>query len=173
MTENAPDLEGFKPIPGYNRYLINNVGVVYSTIRRGRFMSDSMNKKGYRYSTLMADGAKKGHKELLHRLVAITFVPNPNDYPIVNHEDGNKLNCNHKNLLWCTYKYNNDHARDNGLVKNFGEHHYRAKLTEEDIRDIRLLASSGVYHKTIAKKYSVCRQHITSIVGTKRWRRVA
>ena len=47
---------------------------------------------------------------LVHRLVAITFLPNPNGYNIVNHKDCNPLNNNVENLEWCTYSYNNKYA---------------------------------------------------------------
>mgnify|MGYP004653004915 FL=1 len=50
-----------------------------------------------------------------HRIVAQTFLPNPNNYPIVNHIDGNKENNHVSNLEWCDAKHNNQHAWDTGL----------------------------------------------------------
>ncbi len=52
---------------------------------------------------------------LVHRLVAETFIPNPNKFKDVNHKDGNKLNNNVNNLEWCTRSYNLIHAYNNGL----------------------------------------------------------
>lgn len=48
----------------------------------------------------------------VHRIIALTFVPNPNNYPIVNHLDGDKLNLKAENLEWVTNKENVAHARD-------------------------------------------------------------
>lgn len=53
----------------------------------------------------------------LHRILAECFIPNPNNYPCVNHKDGNKNNNDLTNLEWCTYSYNNAHAYTVGLNK--------------------------------------------------------
>lgn len=55
---------------------------------------------------------------MVHRLVAETFIPNPNNYPCVNHKDGNKHNNNVDNLEWCSYSYNTKHAIENGLMRS-------------------------------------------------------
>lgn len=60
----------------------------------------------------------KVHKFLLHRLLAIMFIPNPNEYPCINHKDGNRQNNALDNLEWCTHSQNIKHAWDIGLVKN-------------------------------------------------------
>lgn len=51
----------------------------------------------------------------IHILLAKAFIPNPNNYPCVNHIDGDKTNYNVENLEWCTYSYNNAHALANNL----------------------------------------------------------
>ena len=53
-----------------------------------------------------------------HRIVALTFLENPENKPIVNHIDGDKKNCNLSNLEWVTYKENAEHAVKTGLVKS-------------------------------------------------------
>lgn len=53
---------------------------------------------------------KKGKNELVHRLVAHAFIPNPEGYPIINHKDENPLNNDLSNLEWCTYAYNNSYG---------------------------------------------------------------
>lgn len=59
---------------------------------------------------------RKGKDYKIHRLVAQTFIPNPDDLPQVNHIDGNKMNNCVDNLEWCSQSHNIKHAYDNGLI---------------------------------------------------------
>jgi len=73
------------------------------------------NSNGYYRITLQKNGKCKNCA--LHRLVAIAFISNLNNYPIINHKDGNKLNNSIENLEWCSYKENAMHAHKNKLIK--------------------------------------------------------
>lgn len=96
--------EMWKPVPGYEgRYLVSNLGAVVSATT-GKPMSLSVNPRGYFKVTL--HNGRKLRTFTVHRLVAICFVENQNQYREVNHIDENKLNNRADNLEWCTRKYN-------------------------------------------------------------------
>lgn len=95
----------------YN-YLVYDDGRVFSKFRN-RFLKGDITKHGYIQYALYINGKPMRYKA--HRLVCLCFVPNPNNYPCINHIDGNKLNNNVDNLEWCTYYHNNKHARDTKL----------------------------------------------------------
>lgn len=161
---------GWKRIEGFERYLVSPSGQIYSTIRAGRFMRPAILNSGYEYVSLMALGASKPEKHLVHRLVASAFCDGSGD--VVNHLDGNKRNNSASNLEWCSYAENNDHARDTGLAANFGSKHYAAKLDAEQVLEIRRLAATGVLHRVIADQFGVGRRAIDKIVRGEAWRRV-
>lgn len=58
---------------------------------------------------------RKPFKIAIHRLVALIYIENPQNHPVVNHKDGNKQNNHKDNLEWCTVKYNTIHAQELGL----------------------------------------------------------
>lgn len=94
----------------YN-YIVYDDGRVYSNYTK-RFLNGEI-VQGYLQYTLYINRESVRYKA--HRLVAELFIPNPNQLPIINHIDGNKLNNSVENLEWCTYYDNNKHARDTGL----------------------------------------------------------
>ena len=96
-------MEVWKDIIGFEGiYKISNIGRVKN--KNDKLLSPYHNSNGYISIDLCKNG--KVHKLRVHRLVAITFLPNPNNLPIVNHKDENKLNNNVNNLEWCNYSYN-------------------------------------------------------------------
>ena len=96
-------MEEFRDLDQY--YAVSNFGRVFSK-RSNKIMSPRLDskKRGYQYVTLTYDGIKKTKQ--IHRLVAILFVPNPNNLPIINHKDENPSNNHAENLEWCTHSYN-------------------------------------------------------------------
>ena len=84
--------------------------------RKPRKIKSRIGTIGYLCVDLNFDGVWK--QKYIHRLIAETFIPNPENKPTVNHKDGNKLNNNISNLEWNTYSENNQHAIDNDLRKS-------------------------------------------------------
>ena len=97
-------------IVGKNIYKIHYDGRIES---RHRFLKPQSNGKGYFYVSL-GYGTTGYSNFYIHRLVAEAFIPNPNNLPEVNHEDGDKANNAGWNLGWCTTKQNAIHLRDSG-----------------------------------------------------------
>ena len=78
----------------------------------------------------------------IHRLVAMSFISNPNKYPQINHKNGNKKDNRVENLEWCTQKQNNQHAWKTGLNKGFERtKEYKNKVSAA----VKKLWASGVY----------------------------
>ena len=102
--------EIWKPI-GYEGYEVSNLGRVksykYDKIN-GKIMKPYKNTKGYLQIDLQLDGRKRENRVHLavHRLVAIAFIPNPDNLPQVNHKDEDKTNNCVDNLELCTNDYN-------------------------------------------------------------------
>lgn len=109
--------EEWRPIKGYEGlYEVSNMGRVKS------FHSDeevvlkqAEQLNGYMEVDLSKDGTTS--VKIVHRLVAIAFIPNPNNYECVNHKDGNKKNNTVDNLEWCSVKENTYHAIKTGLMQ--------------------------------------------------------
>ena len=104
----------WKPFPLNRNYIISEYGDVFSIYTQA-ILSPYITNKGYKSIDLVINGQRT--KWLIHRLVAFTFIPNPNNYPIVLHKDNNKLNTHVSNLSWGTYSQNNAQAIRDGLNK--------------------------------------------------------
>ena len=143
----------------FNNYLCNENGEIYSLLRNKILKGRSL--KGYKRVALMKDG--KTIDVLVHRLIAQTFLPNPENKPYINHIDGDKTNNSVSNLEWCTQKENVQHAIETGLKDDRGTHSSRASCNEEKLKKIRSLISEGKRNEEIAKIIGVSKDVVRYI----------
>lgn len=107
-------VEIWKIIEGYPNYEVSNIGNIrsYKTTRgisqTPHLLSPGINRHGYKYVILTGGSCSSKKSLTIHRLVAKSFISNPNNYKCVNHKDKNKANNRIENLEWCTYSYNNN-----------------------------------------------------------------
>lgn len=174
--------EMWKPIIGYEGlYEVSNMGRVRSLTRisnfrdrsgrinerviKGRTMRPQRQKSGYLHVGLSKDGNVTQYR--VHRLVAAAFVDNPEGLYEVNHIDEDKTNNRADNLEWCDHKYNNNY----GSKPKRGARNPMAKLTNEDVEEIRHRRASGEMLKTIAADFGISINHVCNLAQGKRWLR--
>lgn len=110
-----------KAVKGFEGlYCIDENGTICSLVstasRRKGIIKPFMNNSGY-LRVRIHDSNGKPKTFYVHRLVAETFIPNPENLLIVNHIDANKENNKISNLEWCTQKENIKHSKEMGLQK--------------------------------------------------------
>ena len=114
-----------------------------------RILIPFINNKEYAIVYLRING--KTEDWLVHRLVAKTWIPNPNNFPIINHKDNNPLNNSVENLEWCTYSYNILYAEKQG----------RRPYTEK-MKAVRCVPSIWLYKPV--SQYSFVKTFIVDLV---------
>lgn len=125
-NETWKDVVGFEGL-----YKVSSLGRVYSVPRErisksghrnvvyGGFLSLQTIKKGYLRIGLSKDD--KHYNFLVHRLVAMAFIPNPNNYPQINHKNSDKSDNRVENLEWCTNEYNYHYGdRIKSFTRSYG-----------------------------------------------------
>lgn len=106
-----------KPIPGFPDYSISEDGTVYSfrtgDKSKGKIRKTRINSRN-RVQVILRDPNGDSKSWKVSRLVAITFIPNPENLPIVMHRDNNTLNNHKDNLKWGTYAENSQQCVKDG-----------------------------------------------------------
>ena len=156
-------------------YFVSETGRVVSARKKTvKEMTVCKHRDGYGQVCFMRhDGTTISLK--VHRLVAKAFIPNPDNKPQVNHKDENKLNNNVANLEWCS-AYENNHYSKTGYYKAMSERlrgvggSRNAKITAEDVRDIRLFRQQGIKLKDVSRVYKLAEPSISRIANNKDWR---
>ena len=103
-------METFKTIHEYPDYLVSDLGNILS-VKGDRLLKPYKCSNGYLQVKLTNNGCTKG--ELVHRLVAKAFIPNPNNLAQINHKDEDRTNNRVENLEWCDQSYNMNYGTGN------------------------------------------------------------
>lgn len=156
--------EQWKAVPGYP-YEVSSHGRIRRTgaapgARVGRQLKTAPSPLGYVRVDLWRGGRRRPAH--VHELVAELFIgPKPAGH-VVHHKDGNPLNNHVDNLRYISRR---DHVREHHV----GEQHPNAKLTDDEVRDIREQLSRGVRQADLARRYGVASCTIKDISKGRTW----
>ena len=168
-TEEWRDVVGYPEIAGIDQVsnlgrvrtldrkcpLVNGPGRGNQThqFRKGRVLSPYVAQNGY--LTVHVKVAPLRKKYLVHRLVALAFLPGHFDGASIDHVDGVKTNNRLDNLQWVSLGENTRRQWQSGLVNIRGERHPSAKLTDEQTRAVPILLASGLSQRAVARMFRV------------------
>lgn len=134
-------------IPGFEGlYKITRDGKIYG-IKQKQWRKLQYNTDGYLQIGLYKHG--KCYYYCVHRLVALTFIPNPNNLPIVNHINSIRDDNTVENLEWCTVQQNNRHALECGNRDYSSNEHLSNMSKKRWERDLKPVAMYTKYHEYI------------------------
>tara|TARA_R110000823_G_C15660719_1_gene472028 strand:- start:52 stop:564 length:513 start_codon:yes stop_codon:yes gene_type:complete len=160
-------MEIFKPIANYESfYEVSNLGNIRRTVKRHYYKAGGLMKQNYHHGQYMIVGLRSNGKtkqHLVHRMVLAAFVGICPDGHEVDHIDGDKTNNRLENLEYVTRQENSRRAIALGLTDHVGEANSNAKLTDQDVRDIRDRLEVGESQTSIAADYPVNQSTISHI----------
>lgn len=155
-----------KPYPKNKKYLVSPFGSVWSP-RTRKFMKVHPDNCGYLHISFYKDGKKT--TRLLHRVVLETYRgPCPERMEAL-HNDGDKENNHILNLRWGTKEENMRDVR-NYYLANGGQKSAAAKLTAQNVQEIRRLCNRNIPHRDIAKQFDIDKSSISRINSRKIYR---
>lgn len=141
--EDWKDVAGFEVL-----YQVSNIGRVKNFIT-SKILKPSFCFGGYP-QVMISKGCRKFKTFKIHRLVGLAFIDNPENKPFINHKNGDVKDNRVENLEWCSAHENTKHSYDVlNRIPYHGETHDKAKLTNDDVREIR--------NKYIPYKYSTAK----------------
>lgn len=145
--------EKIYPIKGSDTDYITKTGKIYKDYGNNMYYSKSVfvnRHNGYVYTniTYLINGKHINKQRRVHILLAETFLPNPNNYPVVMHKDNNKENNNLNNLKWGTISENTQQAVDDGLLRNDKGY--------EDSQSIPVIMYDSLTRKEVKRFGSMC-----------------
>lgn len=179
MSDYTQDLQVIKDVVGYEGiFSVTKNGMVFSK-RSQKFLAYYTNNNGYReISSKIGGRTGKCICIRIHRMVAESFIPNPENKPFVNHIDGNKQNNHVDNLEWVTALENSQHAWDTGLITKEmcqGERKGVTSLTRDQVlyvRQVYTAFSKEFGCRALARKFGVTHTVIVKIVNDITWKHI-
>lgn len=163
----------FVTITDFPDYEISETGIVRKIENKEIIKLSTGNK----YIKVALYRGKNRFWMYLHRLLAIQFIQNPENYEYVNHKNGIKKDNSLSNLEWCNAKQNTKHAFETGLrtyIPSFkGENHGRAKLNNVQVNYIKFLFSIGFTNKQVLERFDfISKNTISGIRTGKLWKHI-
>ena len=131
-------IEIWKTIDEYPDYMVSNMGNVKSfKYTNEQILKNCADKDGYLSVILCNENGKKGFR--VHRLVAQSFIPNPNNLPLINHKNQIVNDNRVENLEWCDVKYNNNYADRNIKVGKASKKRMLGKFGKDSYKSLPVI----------------------------------
>ena len=170
----------------FPKYEVGNDGSIYSLdynhTGQRKELKQMPDSDGYSYVFLVVNG--KRHKRSVHRMVALSFIDNPEKKPQVNHKNGIRYDNRVDNLEWVTSKENCIHAyqvngrtqtdKQKALAKErfSGENNPKSKINEATVLSIRRLRQKGLSLQEISERHNISKAQVSAIARGKFWKEV-
>jgi hypothetical protein len=163
-----------KQHPYYDHIFVTESGEIYSNkTGKLKILKLHLTDSGY-LDIAVSVGLGKSVRKKAHRLVAETYLDNPENLREVDHIDCNKHNNQLSNLEWVSSKENKRRARLNGLYDNtVGENHHNAILTEDQVHSICQCLQDGMRNKDVADIHGVHKDLVGHIKQGDIWKQIS
>ena len=161
----------FKVVPEHKYAMVNIEGVVKSTYT-GNIMKPRVDKDGYWRVAIWVPTLKKSKKLLVHRCIALAFLPNPDNKTCINHMDCDRTNNSLDNLEWCSVAENNYHGMKFGsiVVGRKGKGNPNNTHEEDTVHSVCELLEKGYSQVKIAAKLNVPKSFVYDVRSATTWK---